>query len=299
MVTDQLVDVTSQLPNYKANIVRKIQSLRPMPGGSFSQATNTVADISKQLSTPIKFPQKPHQKLAPAVPSVPPAGPVPVEVVTSAPIAIRDFLGPLFGRVAVFALVIVFTFFMLIKREDLRHRLLELVGESQMRPVAEALEDAARRVSRYLLMQLITNSVFAILVGTGLYFIGIPQAFVWGALAGLLRFVPYVGVWIAAAMPVLLGLAVFKGWTQSLESFGLFLTLELLVSNFFEPWLYGTGTGISSLAILVAAVFWTTMWGPIGLFLSTPLTVCLVVLGRHIPHLEFLSVLLGDEKLSK
>jgi len=280
MVTDQLVDVMNQLPHYKANIASKIQSIRPMQGGSFSRVTTTLADITKQLSMPAKH-----------------AAPVPVEIVTSSSIAaIRDLLGPLFGRLATSAIVIVFTFFMLLKREDLRHRLFGLVGQTQIRPVTEALDDASSRVSRYLLMQLITNSMFAILVALGLYWIGIPNALVWGALAGLLRFVPYVGVWIAAAMPVLLALAVFDGWAHSLEAFGLFLILELTVSNFFEPWLYGAHTGISSLAILVAAVFWAILWGPIGLFLSTPLTVCLVVLGRHIPHLEFLSVLMGDEK---
>ena len=208
---------------------------------------------------------------------------------------LRALLGPLAGPAETAAIVVIFTAFMLIKREDLRNRLIRLGGEGQLTVMTQALDDASQRLSRYLLLQFLVNAGYGVFFGAGLYFMQIPHALLWGMLAALLRLIPYVGTLIAAAFPVAMALAVFPGWQHALMIFGLFVLLEAIVANVIEPWLYGTHTGISSLAILVAAVFWSVLWGPVGLILSTPLTVCLMLLGRYVPRLAFLEVLLGDE----
>ena len=192
-------------------------------------------------------------------------------------------------------MVLIFTIFMLLKREDLRNRLLRLAGLGQLNRMTQALDDASGRVSRYLLMQFLVNAGFGTVFGFGLYCIGVPNPALWGVVAGILRYVPYVGTMVAATLPLALSLAVFDGWLRPLLVFLLVAGLELIVANFVEPWLYGTRVGISSLALLVTAVFWTVLWGPAGLILSTPLTVCVVVLGRYFPQLSFLHTLLGDE----
>ena len=192
-------------------------------------------------------------------------------------------------------MVLIFTIFMLLKREDLRNRLLRLAGLGQLNLMTQALDDAARRVSRYLLMQFLVNAGFGALLSVGLYSIGLPYPVLWGVVAGLLRIVPYVGTLVAATLPIALSLAVSDGWLRPLLVFLLVAGLELVIGNFLEPWLYGAHVGISSLALLVTAVFWTVLWGPAGLILSTPLTVCAVVLGRYFPQLSFLHILLGDE----
>jgi hypothetical protein len=191
--------------------------------------------------------------------------------------------------------VLIFAVFMLFKREDLRNRFLRLAGLGRLNVMTQALDDASGRVSRYLLMQLLVNASFGTVFGAGLYLIGVPNPALWGVVAGILRIVPYVGTTIAATLPIALSLAVFDGWLRPLCVFLLVAGLELIIANFIEPWLYGAKVGISSLALLVSAVFWTVLWGPAGLLLSTPLTVCLVVLGRYVPQLSFLHVLLGDE----
>jgi hypothetical protein len=184
---------------------------------------------------------------------------------------------------------------MLIRREDLRNRLISLAGEGHLHLMTRTLDDASARVSKYLLLQFVVNTCYGIFIGVCLHFIGVPGALLWGVLAGVLRFLPYIGPPLGGMIPLLLSLAVFHGWTQPLLTLALFIVTELIVSNFIEPMLYGIHTGISSLAILVAAIFWTAIWGPIGLVLSTPLTVCLLVAGRHVPRLRFLHILLGDE----
>jgi CheY-like chemotaxis protein len=203
--------------------------------------------------------------------------------------------GPLVSPIATAGLVVVFVIFMLLQREDLRDRILRLVGASDVARATEAMDDAAKRISRYLLMQLIINVLYGIPVGIGLYFLGVPNPILWGLFATVLRFIPYLGPVIAALFPLALSFAVAPGWTLPLLTIALFVTLELFSNNVLEPWLYGSSTGLSPVAVLVAAVFWTTLWGPVGLLLSTPLTVCLVVLGRHVPRLGFFHVLLGDE----
>jgi methanogenic corrinoid protein MtbC1 len=192
-------------------------------------------------------------------------------------------------------MVLIFSVFLLTEQNDLRNRIFRLAGLDHLNVMTQAFDDATRRVSRYLLMQLLVNAIFGVLCGTGLYFIGVPSAVLWGAVAAILRIVPYVGSLVAASLPLLLSLAVFDHWMPPLLVFLLFATLELVTGNFVEPWLYGMHTGISSLAILLTTVFWAALWGPAGLILATPLTVCVVVLGRHVPHLSFLHILLGDQ----
>jgi len=176
----------------------------------------------------------------------------------------------------------------------MRNRLIRLGGQGQLTVVTQALEDASERLSRYLFLQFLVNASYGSLFGLGLYAIGVPHALLWGVLGALLRFVPYIGTWIAAAFPMAMAIAVFPGWKQWLLAFAIFAVLELTVANVIEPWLYGSHIGVSPLAILVAAIFWATLWGPAGLILSTPLTLCLILVGRYIPQMSFLEVLLGD-----
>ena len=221
-----------------------------------------------------------------------------MEVVEHSPSALQSLgglLGPLLGPLTSALIVVAFTLFMLMKQEDVRNRLIRLIARRQLTTVTQALEDAAQRISRYLLTQFCINAMFGCVVAAGLYFIGVPNAILWGVFAGLLRFIPYFGPVIGGALPFLLALAVFHGWTRPLLTLGFYVVAELTTSHIVEPCLGGARTGISSFAILIAAVFWGTLWGPAGLMLSTPLTVCLLVLGRHVPQLEFLHVLLGEE----
>ncbi len=208
---------------------------------------------------------------------------------------LRDVVGPLTGILETAFIVVIFALFILLKREDLRNRLLRLAGSGQLNVMTQALDEASQRLGRYLLLQFLVNAGYGLLFGLGVYAIGIPHALLWGVVGGLLRFVPYVGTPIAALFPMTLALAVFPGWSQVGLTFLLYLFLELIIANLIEPWLYGAHTGVSSLAILVAAVFWVMLWGPVGLILSTPLTVCLILMGRYVPQLDFLEILLGDE----
>src|SRR5262249_43403188 len=224
--------------------------------------------------------------------------PVPVEIRRSAfsPFEIiQKMLGSFLNIVVTAGIVLVFVIFMLIERTDLRDRVIRLGGARRVHATTRMLDDASRRVSRYLLNQLVINAAYGASTAVGLYFIGVPNPFLWGLVAALLRYIPYLGIWIAAAMPAALAFAVEPGWVKVPVVFGLYFGIDLIMYNFVEPLLYGNSTGLSPLAILVAAVFWTWLWGPVGLLLSTPLTVCVVVLGRHIPQLWFIRILLSDE----
>ena len=294
-VTNQLVDVTNQLPNYKANIQKKVESVRGSNRTALVRATEAVNELSREVvEAPSATAPTAHQHkpLGAAEPSS--NKPIDVQVV-QAPNGPWEFLYGWLGTVGVAGIVLVFTVFMLLRREDLRNRFIRLVGRGHLNLMTQALDDASHRISKYLLLQFLVNAAYGLVVGIGLHFIGLPNALLWGVIAAVLRFLPYVGPPIGALLPTVLSLAVFDGWARSLMVIGLFLVIEIIVANFLEPMLYGAHTGISSLAILVAAVFWTLLWGPVGLVLSTPLTVCLVVLGRYVPQLEFLHILLGDE----
>ena len=288
VVSNQLIDVISQLPGYRENIHKKVAALQGPAGGALKKAADNVRELSEELT------------LQPGAggPPAPPSRPVPVEVVEHPPSALQylgNMLAPVVVPLGTAFIVVVFTIFILMKREDVRNRLIRLVAPRQLNTMTQVLDDAALGVSRYLLVQFSLNTVYGCLIATGLYYIGVPNYLLWGVLAGLLRFIPYIGPLIGGALPLLLALGVFDSWTPPLMILGFFTAVELIASQVVEPVIGGARTGISPLAILVAAVFWGALWGPAGLILSMPLTVCVVVLGRHVPQLEFLNVLLGDE----
>ncbi len=290
-ITGQILDITGHLGDYKENLEQTIHSLHPP--STINQATATVRELNNELEAA-------PGKVSNASPEGKARASKPVAVQVTAPPTnllqdVRALLGPLAGPLETAGIVIIFTAFMLMKREDLRNRLIRLGGQGQLTVVTQALDDASHRLSRYLLLQFVVNAAYGSLFGLAVYLVGVPHALLWGALAALLRLVPYIGTPIATVFPVAMALAVFPGWKHAALIIGVFLILEVVVGNFIEPWLYGSHTGISSIAILVAAVFWSVLWGPVGLILSTPLTVCLMLVGRYVPHLSFLEVLLGDE----
>ena len=287
-VAGQLLEITTHIRDYRTNLEEKIQALHTRKSAPLRQATATVQQLNKELATP-----------PPANNAKNNHGPQPIPVQVTAPPTnfiqeLRSMLGPLTEPMETGALTIVFMGFMLVNREDLRNRLIRLGGQSQINVMTQALEDASDRLSRYLLLQLLVNASYGAAFGLALYLLHVPHALLWGAIAALLRFVPYVGVWIAVAFPMAMALAVFPGWKQTFLTFAVFGVLEVTVANIIEPWIYGQHTGISPFAILVAAVFWASLWGPVGLILSTPLTLCIILMGRYVPRLNFLEILLGD-----
>ena len=293
----QIIDLAGKLPGYQDNIQHKVQDLRGQ-GGAIKTAATVLENIEKKSEIPTATPGTEPKAAALVVPAAPDNPPLPVRVIVppaTAPQFLRNLFGTLLTPVGTAFVVVIFTIFMLVQREDLRDRLLHLTGPERLPLTTQAVDEAGQRVSRYLLMQVAVNVTFGAGVALGLFFIGVPAAALWGILAASMRFVPYVGVWISAAGPLALATGAFKSSWPVAETLGLFVALELVTGNALEPWLYGTSTGLSPVAILVAATFWTWLWGGVGLLLSTPLTVCIVVLGRYVPQLEFLHTLLGDE----
>jgi predicted PurR-regulated permease PerM len=294
-VAAQMVEIMAELPNYKDNLDAKIQSLHTTKNSDLSKALSALKELNGELSS--LSDQLTANRSAQSR-NIRSAHPVPVQLAQPPSNLIEDLrslLGPLAEPIEMGAMVVIFSLFMMINREDLRNRVIRLAGRGRLYVMTQALDDAGNRLSRYLLLQCLVNTSYGILFGIGLYFVGLPHALLWGVFTGVLRFIPYLGTLIAAALPTAMSLAVFPGWHDAALTFGIFVVLEIATANFVEPLLYGSHTGISSLAILVAAVFWATIWGPVGLILSTPLTVCLIVLGRHVPQLNFLEVVLGDE----
>jgi predicted PurR-regulated permease PerM len=318
LVEQQFVDVAGKLPDYRENIQNKLRRFRGATDGSFSKAARGVEDTLKSMAaaSPATAPSASAQVAPPAhVPAARPGTPALPDVSPENPLPVREYSRPssplqlvgqymtrLTGPLAMTGLIIVFVIFMLLNRKDLRDRMIRLVGHGRLNITTQALDDAATRISRYLLMQSAVNGIYGICVGTGLWIIGaasaegrFPNVLLWALLAAVLRFVPYLGPIIGAAVPVVLSLAAFNSAGVFVATLCMYLAIELVTSNVLEPWLYGSRTGLSVMAILVSAVFWTWLWGPVGLLLSTPLTVCLVVLGKYVPHLGFLDVILGDE----
>ncbi|HYD64881.1 AI-2E family transporter [Azospirillum sp.] len=303
VVGSQVADLAGNLPQYERNIRNKVRSVQEQTaatsGGVLSRATDMFRNLRTEIERPNGQPPPPAGTAPGGTAAAPPPPPPPVPVVVQEPEAkplemVQRVLGPLAGPLATTGMVLVFTIFMLLQREDLRDRLIRLAGSGDLSRTTEAMNDAAGRVSRYLLMQVVVNVTYAIPIGIGLALLGVPNPLLWGMLATVLRFVPFLGPVIAASMPILLSFAVDSGWTLPLLTIALFVVVELFSNNVMEPWLYGSATGLSPVAIIVAAVFWTALWGPVGLLLSTPLTVCLVVLGRYVPRLRFLDVMFGD-----
>ncbi len=284
----QIAQLVPKLPEYQTNLHAKLDSVNAYASAALSKATRTAEGIGQNLS-----PSGPDDE-----PQGSAARPYSVRVLSS-PASPLQVMGGTIGPVLEFlgsaGIVMVLVVFFLVRRDDLRDRFIRLVGNSHVTVTTQMLEDAATRVSRYLSMQFLINVSFGAAAAAGLYFIGVPNAILWGILTTTLRFIPYVGPCIAAAMPVSLSMAISTGWAAPILTIGLFAILELISNYVLEPWLYGKNTGVSAVAVLVAAVFWTWLWGVVGLLLATPLTVCLLVLGKHVPQLAFLDTLLGNE----
>jgi predicted PurR-regulated permease PerM len=300
LIATQLNRLAGDLPRYQTTIQSKIQSVRGISGGSstLERAAGMLQDLGKELDKPKGV--VPEQSVTPSLAS--PLGPravrpVPVEVLQPDPGALeslRSLIAPLVSPLATTGIIVIFVIFILIQREDLRNRLIRLAGSHDLQRTTAALDDAAGRLSRLFLNQLLINTGFGLLIGTGLWLIGIPSAVLWGILATVLRFVPYIGSVISAAFPLALAVAVDPGWSMLAWTAALFFVVEPVVGQVIEPMVYGHSTGLSPVAVVVSATFWTALWGPIGLVLATPLTVCLVVLGRHVERLAFLDVMFGD-----
>ena len=299
VIATQMTQLAGELPRYEFNMRAKIQSLRgtAAANNTLERAADVLQDLGKELNKPKELSSA--RTATPAANSLPgqDARPIPVEVRQPPPTALESIaalISPLLHPLMTSGIVIIFVIFTLLQREDLRNRLIKLAGSHDLQKTTVALNDAAERLSRLFLSQLALNSAFGLVIGTGLWFIGVPSAVLWGILAGILQFVPYIGVFIAAVFPLLLAVAVDPGWSMLLWSAALFVIVEPLVGQVIEPLLYGRSTGLSPLAVVVSATFWTALWGPIGLVLATPLTICLVVLGRHVENLKFLEVMFGD-----
>jgi predicted PurR-regulated permease PerM len=282
-VVTQMSRLASDLPHYRDNIRQKVADVRQASrGGSVEQVEQTVKEIQKQIDEPDT-----------------PSGTVgqPVIVQSQQVSSLTDFpswLGPALGPLSTAGFVIILVIFMLLEREDLRGRVISLVGHGHLAITTKALDEAASRVSRQLLMQTLVNVIYGVAVGVGLWALGVPYPLLWAALGAALRFVPYLGPIAAAAGPIVVSLAVLPGWTRPLSVVGLFIVLELFTNLVLETVLYAGAAGVSQVALLIAVATWTWLWGSPGLLLATPLTVCLVVIGKHVPGLDFLSTLMAD-----
>jgi predicted PurR-regulated permease PerM len=287
IIAIQITQLAEQLPTYETNLRSKIRTLGTgrLTSGALERASGTLKDLQEEIS---KAPPNATAGQRPMLVEVRQPEPRGLETIAN---LVRPLLSPL----AMTALIVLFLIFILLQREDLRDRFLRLAGTADLQRSTAALDDAGARLSRFFLMQTALNAGFGVVIAIGLWLIGVPNAVLWGIFAGLMRFVPFVGGIIAAFFPMLLAAAVDPGWSMVIATAGLFLIAEPVAGHVIEPLLYGQHTGLSPVAIVVATLFWTLLWGPVGLLLATPLTVCLVVLGRHIETLQFIEVLLGDE----
>ena len=286
LIGSQIAELAQEVPSYADTIRNKVDAVQ---GVALSRTNQIMRRLGQQLDQPgapqPKSPASAGQK------------PMPVEIRQPDPTPMQlaeRVIAPIVDPLSTTVIVLIVAIFVLLQREDLRDRLIRLFGSSDLHRTTAAMNDAARRLSRYFLTQLGINAAFGIITGTGLLLIGVPSPLLWGVVGLLLRFVPYIGAPLAAIMPLALAAAVSPGWSLVLWTAGLYVGTEAVMGQVVEPLLYGHSTGLSPFSIVVSATFWTWLWGPIGLILSTPLTLCLVVLGRHVERLEFLDVLLGD-----
>ncbi|MBK6452795.1 MAG: AI-2E family transporter [Steroidobacteraceae bacterium] len=288
MAVVQVSDLAPKMPEYETNLKVKLQSANAYVGATLGRVTRTAQGMSENLS-PAELTQAPQGTKE---------WPYAVRIISS-PASPLQVFGSVFGTVlqvlGSVGVVIILVVFFLVRRDDLRDRFILLVGQGEVSLTTQVLEDAGTRVSRYLAAAFLVNSIYGTAVGVGLYLIGVPNPTLWGILATTLRFIPYLGPWLAAAMPIGLSMAISGDWMAPGLTIGLFVVLELVTNNALEPWLYGKNTGVSAVAVLLAAVFWTWLWGVVGLLLATPLTVCLLVVGKRVPQLSFLNTLLGDK----
>jgi len=289
LIGTQVAGLAQEVPRYALTIQQKIDTVRQFMLSRMTKLANSLAPEPAHVDVA-------SQTKSGGAPAAEPK-PIPVEVHQPDQTAIelaQRIITPVVEPLSTTAIVLIVSIFILLQREDLRDRMIRLFGSSDLHRTTTAMNDAARRLSRYLLTQLAVNTTFGVIIGTGLAVIGIPSPVMWGVLGALLRFVPYIGAPLSALMPLALAAAVDPGWSMVLWTAALYLVVDTVLGQVVEPQLYGHSTGLSPFAVVLAATFWTWLWGPIGLILSTPLTLCLVVLGRHVARLEFLDVLLGD-----
>ncbi len=278
----QFAELSTQVTQYTSSMRTKVADLRLGSDAALSQLARTVNRVTEQLDDNLA-----DQKRAQPVRVVPPRM-TPME-------RLHETMEGVFEPIASTVIVLVLVMFMLGQREDLRDRFIRLIGAANVTMTTRLMDEAAQRVSRFIVAQMLLNIAFGAIVTAGLYWIGVPYAALWGGLTAVLRFVPFVGTMLSSLMPALLAFAIFPGWAETLQALGLFLALDLLFAYFAEPIVFGQRTGVSSFALLISALFWIWVWGPIGLLLATPLTVCIAVLGRHVRSLRFLAVIFADE----
>ena len=289
IVTSELAELAQELPEYRENIRGKIADLRSMTrGGTIESVQDTIEDISADV-------KRDAAAESPAATESDDEKPMRVAIEPERPI-IGDtgFLSPVFQAAATAGLTMLLSIFMMIKREDLRNRLVSLAGQASLAVTTKAFSEAGQRISRYLLMQFIINASMGLAVWLGLFLIGVPYSALWGLAAGVFRYIPYVGPWLAALLPITVSVITAPGWEQVVFVAALFLVLELFSNNVMEPWLYGQSVGLSPIAVIVAAIFWTWLWGPVGLIIATPITACVVVVSRYIPELAAFDRLLSE-----
>lgn len=292
ILATQVHDLANDLPQYQATLAKKIETLRGATTGvgTLERASRVLQDLKEEIEAP--------GDMSLAGPPGGPASPIPVEVRQPNPGALQTLaalISPLIDPLATTGIVVIFVIFILLTQKDLRNRLVQLMGAQDLQRTTAALDDAGERLSRLFLAQLALNAIFGLVIGIGLWVIGVPSAPLWGMMAMILRFVPYIGAVIAAIFPLILAASVGPGWTMLLWTGALFLIVEPITGQVIEPFVYGRHSGLSPVAIIACVSFWTWLWGPIGLILATPLTICLAVLGRHVDRLNFLEVLFGDE----
>ncbi|MFM0203315.1 AI-2E family transporter [Paraburkholderia fungorum] len=296
VIATQLTDLAAGIPRYQATIERKMDAAHSLTIGKLNRLAGAAGQALQRATTEPPQPQPPRDASLPASVHAPAAVPVEVREPVPTPFELaRRVLSPAISPLETAFIVFVVMVVILLQRDDLRDRAIRLFGSRDLHRTTTVMDEAARRLSRYFVSQLGLNAGVGVVIGAGLFFIGVPSPILWGILAALLRLVPYVGIWISATLATALAAAVSPGWTMAIWSLALFVTIELVVGQVVEPLLYGRSTGLSPFSVVVAAIFWSWIWGPIGLILSTPLTLCLLVLGRHVRRLEFLDVLLGDQ----
>jgi predicted PurR-regulated permease PerM len=301
LMASQVNQLANDLPQYQSTLREKIHSLRGAATGTgtLERASDVLQELGKELDKP----QRPGSPAAsPGVESGVPNKPITVEVKQPDPSALQTLVAlitPLIHPLTTTGIVVIFVIFILLQREDLRNRIIRLAGAHDLQRTTAALDDAGQRLSRLFLTQLALNAGFGLVIGTGLWLIGVPSAPLWGMLAMILRFIPYIGAVISAIFPLILAAAVGPDWTMAAWTAALFVIVEPIVGHVIEPMLTGQSTGLSPVAVVTSAAFWTWLWGPIGLVLATPLTMCLVVLGRHVDRLKFLDIMFGDEPALK
>jgi predicted PurR-regulated permease PerM len=299
VIATQLTELVSNAPRYQATIERKIDAVHSLTVGRLDRLAGAAGQALQHVTTeppPAASSVSPSAVAPPDDTHAPAAMPVEVREPGPTPFELaRRFLSPAISPLETAFIVFVVTIVILLQRDDLRDRAIRLFGSRDLHRTTTVMDEAARRLSRYFVSQLGVNAGVGVVIGTGLFFVGVPSPILWGMMAALLRLVPYVGIWIAAALATALAAAVSPGWSMAIWALAMFVSVEVVVGQVVEPLLYGHSTGLSPFSVVVAAIFWSWIWGPIGLILSTPLTLCLLVLGRHVRRLEFLDVLLGDQ----